>query len=190
MRLYTRTGDDGTTGLFGSERVRKDDLRIHAIGEVDESNAAIGLACAAAHDGEARGLSPEFAAVLVEVQARLFDVGADLATPHGSVHESKVARVGADAVGGVERLIDRFDSANAPLTTFVLPGGSECAARLHMARVIVRRAERAVLALSSQTRVNEHALPLLNRLSDLLFAMARAANRELGVADVEWRPHR
>ncbi|MDA0803190.1 MAG: cob(I)yrinic acid a,c-diamide adenosyltransferase [Planctomycetota bacterium] len=189
MKLYTKTGDDGTTGLFGGARVRKDHPRLEAYGTVDETNAMIGLAAAAAGVGASTGTaagSPAILGVLQSIQSRLFDLGADLATPSGSAHEGKVARVAAEWVTEMERWIDQFDDANAPLKTFVLPGGCELAARLHCARTVARRAERAVLALSATETVSEHAVPLLNRLSDLLFAMARAANREAGVGDVPW----
>lgn len=184
MKLYTKTGDDGSTGLFGGGRVRKDHARIEAYGTVDEANAVIGLAAVACGTRECT----ELAGVLVTIQGRLFDLGADLATPHGASHENRVRRVGEANVTELERWIDQFDGANAPLRTFVLPGGTEAAARLHVARTVVRRAERAVLRLAADEGVGDFAVPMLNRLSDLLFAMARAANRLSGVDDVPWNP--
>jgi cob(I)alamin adenosyltransferase len=208
VKLYTRTGDDGTTGLFGGQRVGKDDPRVEAYGTVDELNAAIGMVLAAvpgpmkpdltkSHPGgEARrrsGSSSSSAldsmrAMLTSLQSRLFDLGADLATPAGSKHESKVARLDASHAAELERWIDEVDGGNEPMTQFVLPGGTELAARLHVARTICRRAERLLVSLARAETVNPHAVVVLNRLSDLLFAMARRANREVGVADVPWVP--
>ncbi len=184
MKLYTKTGDDGSTGLFGGGRVRKDHARIEAYGTVDEANAAIGLAAVACGPGPCAAIGE----VLHTIQGRLFDLGADLATPHGAPHEEKVRRVAQGDVAELERWIDQFDGDNVPLRTFVLPGGTEAAARLHFARTVVRRAERATLRLSAEEPVGEFVVPVLNRLGDLLFAMARAANRLSGVEDVPWNP--
>lgn len=185
MKLYTRTGDDGTTGLFGGRRVTKHHPRVVAYGEVDELNAAIGLALAACESGsQAR---QEIGDVLRELQSRLFDLGADLATPPGDKHETKVRRVAGSDVEQAERWIDAIDDANAPLTSFILPGGSELAARLHLARTICRRTERAVIAMREEDEaVSDAAIMFLNRISDLLFAMARRANADASVADVPW----
>jgi cob(I)alamin adenosyltransferase len=268
-KLYTKTGDDGSTGLFGGGRVGKDHPRMEAIGAVDELNAAVGWARNATENAtltegqaerteaqrlrEGTGQKSEdrvqrsessdqkseirgqkgamgkpglpvvgrdvaeaarasealahgtptgltrFAAILTTLQSRLFDLGADLATPLGSKHEDKVSRISADDVSEAERWIDEVDGGNTPMTQFVLPGGTELAARLHLARTICRRAERRLITLMRAEKgsaaiasaagakgVNAQALIYINRISDLLFAMARRANREAGVPDVAW----
>jgi len=191
MKLYTRTGDDGTTGLYGGGRVRKDHPRVEAYGDVDELNAAIGVARCALDVMMAGGHkdASRVAQILATIQSRLFDLGADLATPLDSKHGDKAPRIAARDVETVESWIDEIDSRNASLTTFILPGGSEAAARLHLARTVCRRAERRVLTLMGEQseQVNHETLRYLNRISDLLFAMARRANAIAGVADVEWR---
>jgi cob(I)alamin adenosyltransferase len=176
MKIYTRTGDDGTTGLFGGARVSKADARVEAYGGVDETNAAIGLARAA-------GLPPAVDRVLAQVQVELFEVGGALATPTGKA--SKVA-VADPAVAALEGAIDEAEATLEPLKTFVLPGGSEGACRLHLARTVCRRAERAVVALAAREAVDGAVVRYLNRLSDLLFVLARATNRAAGVGDVPW----
>ncbi|MCP3902951.1 MAG: cob(I)yrinic acid a,c-diamide adenosyltransferase [Planctomycetes bacterium] len=186
MKLYTKTGDDGTTGLFGGDRVGKDHPRVEAYGTVDELNAAVGLAAAAVDPGSA-GLD-RIAAIFSSLQSRLLDLGADLATPAGSKHAGKVARLDAGHVGEVEGWIDEIDAANEPMTHFVLPGGTDLAARLHLARTICRRAERLLVTLGGSETVTPEAIVYLNRVSDLLFAMARLANLAAGVADVPWVP--
>lgn len=177
MKLYTKTGDDGTTGLFGGQRVGKDDLRVEAYGTVDEANAALGCAHAACTDAA-------FRADLEAVMSRLFDLGADLATPAES--DTQVDRIDADACADLERRIDAAEAENEPLANFILPTGCELAARLHLARVVVRRAERCVTPLVRDEAVSQDVLVYLNRLSDLLFAWARRANRLAGVDDVPW----
>lgn len=185
MGLYTRTGDDGTTGLFGGERVGKDHPRVEAYGTVDELNAWLGLAAAGCD--ESRAMHTRFAAILGSLQSRLFDLGADLATPANSKHRGKVAPITEGHVSELEALIDEIDGGNEPMHSFILPGGTEAAARLHLARTVCRRAERAVVTLNRGEPVTPAGLVYLNRVSDLLFAMARRANRESGVADVPWR---
>jgi cob(I)alamin adenosyltransferase len=176
--IYTRGGDGGETSLGDGTRVAKEDLRIAALGEVDEANAAVGLARAACVDAA-------LAAALGTIQNELFDLGADLCVPEGDarprlrIAEAQVRRLEAEIDAGSERL--------APLDSFVLPGGTEAAARLHLARCVVRRAERAVAALAARERVNPAALAYLNRLSDHLFVAARRANDD-GRRDVKWRP--
>ncbi len=187
MNLYTRTGDDGTTGLFGGDRVSKDHPRIAAFGSVDELNACVGLAaagCDSTNPVESRLLD-----TLSQLQSRLFDVGADLAAPSGSKHEDKITRISNEDVTQAEAWIDEFDAKNEPMKSFVLPGGTELAARLHLARVVCRRAEREVVALASVGPVNDQLRIYLNRVSDLLFALARRANKEAGVKDVPWTGH-
>lgn len=177
-RIYTRTGDAGTTGLVDGSRVSKADPRIAAIGDVDEANSAIGVAIATLDGGGA------VRADLLRFQNDLFDLGADLATPDGI---DGALRVTAGQVAAVERAIDRLNANLDPLTSFILPGGSEVAARVHIARAAVRRAERAACALHAAEAVNPAALAYLNRLSDLLFVLGRAINSN-GMADVLWVP--
>ncbi len=186
MKLYTRSGDDGTTGLFGGGRVSKDHPRIEAYGTVDELNACIGLAasaCRSAQPYEARLL-----AIFSQVQSRLFDIGADLATPADSKAAAQVVRIDQAFVQEIEAWIDEVDGTNPPIRTFVMPGGSELAARLHVARTVCRRAERLMIHLGHTEPVSEGAIIWMNRLSDLLFAMARQANHAQGIADVPWVP--
>jgi cob(I)alamin adenosyltransferase len=200
-RLYTRSGDDGTTGLFGGARVSKDHPRVEAYGTVDELNASLGLAAAEVRrEQKSKAGTREAASVLAsrldqlllhvfdDLQSRLFDIGADLATPEGSKQEAKILRISEEQVAEVEKWIDEIDSGNAPMKSFVMPGGSELAARLHLARTICRRAERAMIRLRHTEPVSEGAIVYINRVSDLLFAMARRANKEAGVADVPWVP--
>ncbi|MCA1661588.1 MAG: cob(I)yrinic acid a,c-diamide adenosyltransferase [Novosphingobium sp.] len=179
-RIYTRTGDDGTTGLVDGSRRAKHDARMHAIGEVDEANSAIGFA-ALAVEGEAQ-------ANLRRIQNDLFDLGADLATPGSDFAPSgMVLRIVPAQVAWLERAIDAANAPLSPLTSFILPGGSEAAARIHLARAVTRRAERAATALAAAEPVNPAALAYLNRLSDYLFVLARAINAA-GEGDVQWIP--
>lgn len=187
MKLYTKTGDDGTTGLFGGPRVAKDHPRVEAYGTVDELNAALGLAIAGCADGANPALA-RIATLLTGIQSRLFDLGADLATPADAAHRDRVPVLGDADVAALEAAIDEIDGGNASLSAFVLPGGSEAAARLHLARTICRRAERLVVGLAREEAITPAAIIYVNRLSDLLFAMARRANGAVGVADVPWRP--
>jgi cob(I)alamin adenosyltransferase len=183
-KIYTRTGDDGTTALGTGERRPKHDLRVEAYGSVDEANAAIGLA--RAHLGQAG----EIDAMLARIQNDLFDVGADLATPAQGLPPGREAlRVAASQVERLEQEIDRLNAELAPLRSFVLPGGSPAAAALHLARTIVRRAERLMVALSEREPggVGPDALKYVNRLSDHLFVAARWVN-DRGAADVLWAP--
>ena len=178
-RIYTRTGDAGTTGLVDGSRVAKSNPRMAAIGDVDEANSALGLAMVALGD---HPLAP----LLARVQNDLFDLGADLATPPVEGMEGALRIVPAQ----VERLegeIDRLNADLAPLTSFILPGGSAAAAVLHLARAVARRAERSAVAMAADASVNPHALAYLNRLSDLLFVAARAVNLN-GGGDVLWVP--
>jgi len=180
-RIYTGGGDRGETSLGGGARVAKHDSRIQAIGEVDEANAAIGLARVALA-GQAAPLD----AILARVQNDLFDLGADLAAPGADGGKDRL-RLRPDQAEALEDDIDSINRGLAPLTSFVLPAGTEAASRLHLARTVARRAERAVAALAAREPVNAAPLVYLNRLSDLLFVMARAAN-DGGTGDVLWRP--
>jgi cob(I)alamin adenosyltransferase len=172
-RIYTRTGDDGSTGLAGGERVRKDSARIGAIGAVDELNATIGLL---------RGAAPPEPVdeVLEAVQHRLFDLGGELAMPGTEL-------LAASRVQELEQALDRFNADLPPLQEFILPGGNEAAARCHLARTVCRRAERELLRLARDETVNPVSGRYLNRLSDLLFVLARVLARRDGGREVYWR---
>lgn len=183
-KIYTRTGDDGTTGLVGGRRVKKTDARVEAYGTVDEANSFIGLAILHA------GAGSKTRAVLLAIQNDLFDVGADLATPIVPAEAPGAAlRITAGQVDRLEKLIDEFNDPIPPLASFVLPGGSPLAAELHAARTVTRRAERAVVALmdAEPKATSTETVRYLNRLSDLLFVLARAANAN-GATDVLWKP--
>ena len=183
-KIYTRTGDDGTTGLVDGSRLPKHDVRMEAIGVVDEANSALGHAAVAlAQSGHAGDL--------FRIQNDLFDLGADLATPAADDDDfapsEMVLRIVSSQVVWLEQAIDTANERLEPLTSFVLPGGSEGAARLHIARAAVRRAERAMTAMAAEVRTNPQALAYINRLSDYLFVLARVANRD-GADDVKWVP--
>ena len=183
MKIYTRTGDDGTTGLFGGGRRSKADLRVEAYGTIDEANAAIGVARAA-------GLSAQLDATLEAVQSDLFVVGAELGCVPGQEAKLKMALVTAADAERLEKAIDAAEEGLPPLKTFVLSGGCPGAAALHLARCVVRRAERAVIAAGAADPVRTEPIVYLNRLSDMLFTFARRANLEAGVADVPWLPRK
>ena len=175
-KIYTRTGDDGTSGLVDGSRRSKHDPRFDAVGAIDEANAVLGWA----------GLAVDEPSDLIRIQNDLFDLGADLATPGGDFAPSAtVLRIVPAQVEWLEQRIDAANEGLAPLTSFILPGGSEPAARLHVARTAVRRAERSMTALAAAEPVNPAALAYANRLSDYLFVAARAAN---GGADPLWQP--
>jgi cob(I)alamin adenosyltransferase len=177
-RIYTRGGDKGETSLGDGSRVRKLDPRIEAFGAVDELNSLIGLALAA--EGEADGR-----ATLVRVQNELFDLGADLSVPF---EPDGRLRVEQPTIDRLEAECDRFNAGLEPLKSFVLPGGHEVAARLQVARAVCRRAERETLRASEQVEINPLAIVYLNRLSDLLFILARAANAAAGTPEPLWKP--
>jgi cob(I)alamin adenosyltransferase len=179
-RIYTRTGDDGSTGLVDGSRVAKDDARMAAIGDVDEANSLIGVAAVALRE---TGIDNIWLVALLErVQNDLFDLGADLATPG-----EMVLRIVAAQVERLETEIDRMNSELSPLTSFILPGGTRGAAALHVARATIRRAERTAVGAARQVALNPLALAYLNRLSDYLFVAARVVNQNAG-GDVLWRP--
>ncbi len=184
MKLYTKTGDDGTTGLYGGGRVMKNHPRIEAYGTVDELNSWLGV-CSAVCDKSNEGESLIFG-MLTQLQSRLFDLGADLATPSGSTTQERVARIGQRHVIEAEHFIDEIDGGNEPIRAFVLPGGTALAANLHVARTVCRRAERLLVALNEDNSIGHAPIQFLNRLSDLFFAMARRANLARGVADLPW----
>ncbi len=179
MKLYTRTGDDGTTGLFDGSRAGKDSTRIELCGQVDELSSFIGHAATGCHES----MRP----LLLEIQRRLFDMGADLATPSTSKDTAdKVRRITSEDAAALESHMDRVCAELAPMKHFILPGGSEAAARLHLARAVCRRVERRCVAAIYDTPIGWPVVIYLNRLSDLLFALARQANQLAGVADVPW----
>lgn len=180
-RIYTRGGDKGETSLGDGSRSPKASARIHAIGEVDEANATIGMVRVAA-----AAAGNEITESLARIQNDLFDLGADLSRP-GDDPADGTLRVQHNQVARLEQEIDDLNDVLAPLTSFVLPGGTELGARLHISRTVIRRAERAVTALAAAEAVNAQALAYLNRLSDLMFVMGRIAN-DLGRSDILWRP--
>ena len=181
MKIYTKTGDAGTTGLFGGGRVGKDHPRVEAYGDVDELNAALGVARSAE-------VMPRIDEVLVPIQRDLFAIGALLATPNREKMRQHLekARVDDDRVAQLERAIDDADAELEPLRSFVLPGGTPKAAALHVARTVCRRAERRVIHLQSGEEIPQLVVVYLNRLSDLLFTLARLANRRAGTGEVTW----
>jgi cob(I)alamin adenosyltransferase len=187
-KIYTRTGDDGTTGLVDGSRVSKSSALMQAIGDVDEANSAIALAVIALGDHA-------LATALARIQNDLFDLGADLATPAGAdeagvedfTPSEMVLRIVPSQVERLEREIDAMNAHLAPLRSFILPGGSAAAAALHLARAISRRAERSAVGASEIQRLNPAALAYVNRLSDFLFVASRAVNQN-GAGDVLWQP--
>ena len=182
-KIYTRTGDDGSTGLANGERRAKCDARVEAYGDVDEANSAIGLARLST------AAAPELDAMLERIQNDLFDLGADLATPPSEKPLGyETLRIAPAQVARLEQEIDALNARLSPLRSFVLPGGSPAAAALHLARAVSRRAERRMVALAaSGESVGEPALHFINRLSDFLFVAARVANDD-GAGDVLWKP--
>ncbi len=175
-KIYTRTGDDGSTGLGDGSRVPKDSPRVDAYGTVDEANSTIGLLLAAPLPDDARDL-------LTAIQHQLFDLGGELCIPgHAAIHDADVERL--------EARMDHYNETLPPLKEFILPGGGEAAARCHIARTVVRRAERATVSLSRQEAVRPQAIRYLNRLSDLLFVLARVLARHDGHGEVLWRHER
>lgn len=182
MKIYTRTGDKGATGLFGGDRVSKDNLRIEAYGTVDETNSVIGMA---------RAVLPEkdhavIQAMLHRIQSELFVLGADLATPLTA--KVQVPRIEDAHVLTLENEIDQLESDLPPLKHFILPGGSQAASAIHLARTVCRRAERRTVSLQHEEALNEQAAVYLNRLSDLLFVMTRWLNNKAGVSEEAWKP--
>jgi cob(I)alamin adenosyltransferase len=182
-RIYTRGGDDGMTSLGGGQRVRKHSLRVAAYGEVDELNSQIGLAVSC-------GPEPQLARVLRDIQNELFHLGSDLCILEEDKERMQAPCIEQRHVDALEQLLDRLGEELGPLENFILPGGSHCAARLHVARAVCRRAERAVVALAEAESISPLAVRFLNRLSDALFMMARKENQRRGVPDVLWDSHK
>lgn len=183
MKIYTKSGDAGETGLFGGGRVRKDSLRVEAYGEVDELNAVLGLA-------RALNMPGDLDALLARLQEQLFTVGAVLATPPGTKASAYIPHLKPEWVTAMEQAIDTFETELAPMTHFILPGGSQAAATLHLARTVCRRAERHVITALHAGEASAEVVVYLNRLSDLLFIMARVGNHRSGVQDVKWLPEK
>jgi cob(I)alamin adenosyltransferase len=181
MRIYTKTGDDGTTGLPGGSRVRKDDPRIECCGTIDELNAAMGLAAVVA--------TPELREQLQRVQSDLFVIGSHLAAPGGSRQQAALPPLDPEMTARLESQIDAADAQLPPLRNFILPGGAETAARLHLARAVCRRAERLLVAHALNSSISSVVLAYLNRLSDWAFVQARLANQMSGVNDIPWSAH-
>lgn len=181
MKIYTRTGDAGDTGLFGGGRTPKNDPRVEAYGDVDELNAALGFA-------RATESMPRIDEVLVPVQRDLFAIGALLATPDRDKMKRHLdkARIDDGRIAELERAIDDGDAELEPLNAFIIPGGTPKAAALHLARTICRRAERRAVALRTGVEIPDIVVVYLNRLSDLLFTLARLANRRAGAGEVTW----
>ena len=183
MKIYTRTGDAGETSLYGGERVSKADLRVAAYGTVDEANAGLGLARSHLSDSE-------IDRDLAEIQNTLFAVGADLATPLDSRSRQSIVPIEGADVTRLESRIDHYSDSLEPLKSFVLPGGHAAAAALHLARTVVRRAEREVTLLNRSEDVSGQVGVYLNRLSDMLFILARVVNMRAGVSEVRWQVQR
>lgn len=179
MKIYTKTGDDGTTGLFGGGRVRKSDARIECYGTVDELNAALGVAKVVAGEDE-------IGQAISRVQNELFVVGSHLSTPEDSPSTRSLPVLDDAMIGRLEMEIDSAEAELPPLRNFILPGGGELGARLHFARTVCRRAERVLVDFSMDRPVSGTILTYMNRLSDWLFVMARLANKRAGVADIPW----
>lgn len=178
MKIYTKTGDDGTTGLQGGNRVSKSDLRIQAYGAVDEANSCIGVVLTHDLDSDIRDL-------LTRIQNDLFVAGSDLSNPNLANTQNRITD---SMTQNLEINIDRFETELSPLTNFILPGGSKAAAFLHLARTTTRRAETLVVELSKKEKLNDSCQKYLNRLSDLLFVLARLVNKRTNTKDIIWKP--
>jgi cob(I)alamin adenosyltransferase len=178
LKIYTKTGDDGTTGLQGGRRVSKSDLRIQAYGAVDEINSILGLVLT-------HNLDPDVKTLLMQIQNELFVAGSDLSNPDLANQKNRVTE---SMITNLESHIDKFESELTPLTNFILPGGNVIAAFLHLARTTTRRAETILVDLSKKEQVNQLCQKYLNRLSDLLFVMARLVNKRAGTPDIIWKP--
>ena len=177
MKIYTKTGDDGNTGVQGNLRISKSHPRIMAYGTVDEANAALGMVLA-------NSLDEDILKILTDIQNELFLVGADLSNPN--LNDIK-NRVSLDMIEKLEKSIDKFESELPPLTNFILPGGETSASQLHYVRTIVRRAETQVVLLSEKDEINSNCIKYLNRLSDLLFVIGRLINKRKGREDIIWK---
>ncbi len=180
MKIYTKTGDTGETGLFGGDRVSKASLRVETYGEVDELNSTVGWARVEVSDAD-------LDALLNRIQNDLFEVGAELGSTAERKHKSMMPLITEAQVEALERAIDEYEEGPPALTSFVLPGGSEAAARFHVARCVCRRAERSLVALGAHETLRGELFRYINRLSDLLFVLARYANHCAGIQDIPWK---
>lgn len=181
MKIYTKTGDDGQTGLFGGARVSKDDPRVEAYGSVDETNALLGVALSECQSERVRH-------ALVAIQADLFSLGAELACDADHRDKLQMPFIDESCIQGLERIIDELEEQLSPLKNFVLPGGALGAALLHQARTVCRRAERRVISVENTASLRKELLIYLNRLSDLLFVMARFENHTARASERPWQP--
>lgn len=181
VKIYTKTGDDGTTCLATGRRIAKDSLRVEAYGDVDELNSLLGVAISC-------GASEGIKTVITNVQSALFDLGADLASPPNEKTQLTIPHISQEHVQELERHIDHFEQSLEPLRQFILPGGSVCASYLHLARSVCRRAERSVVTLRHSEPVSETLMQYLNRLSDLLFILARFQNAADKHPEIIWKP--
>jgi len=182
MKIYTRTGDKGETGLFGGERVSKSNLRLNAYGSIDELNSFLGLVITEV-------TSKEIIDVLTDLQNKLFVLGADLAAPETEKNKKlKITRLPESYIKDTEQAIDKFDAGLDELKNFILPGGSKGSALLHVCRTISRRAEREVVALKNTEHIGENIIIFLNRLSDLFFVLSRFENKYSNIPDTKWIP--
>jgi cob(I)alamin adenosyltransferase len=180
MKIYTGTGDNGETGLFGGERVLKSDSRVEAYGSVDELNAFIGLTISELKDEDIKK-------ALLNIQNQLFTVGSDLSTPDTEKNKKlNIPRAPQSFYTEIEKLIDKYSAELEELKYFILPGGAKAAAMMHVCRTICRKAERAVVELNSREKIGNNIIVYLNRLSDLFFVLARYVNKQSGVPDVKW----
>lgn len=181
MKIYTKTGDHGETKTFGGELVSKNSLRVHAYGNVDELNSVLGLAILYCHDVSIKNF-------LEQIQHELFSLGADLATPASKTNLRQSTETNwTFYTENIEKTIDYWDAQLLPLKNFILPGGSQSSAFLHVARTVCRRAERSIVELSQHEKLNETIIPYINRLSDLLFIFARAENHVQNFPDILWK---
>lgn len=186
-RIYTKTGDDGTTGLFGGDRVPKYHLRIESYGTADELNSLFGVILALPQTQTNTDLPNDMRETLLNISSLLFTVGADLATPLDPPPSYPIPRIEAQHTEYLERLIDSYDAELEPLKAFILPTGTLAASYFHLARTVCRRAERLVVQLSQEENVGNELVRFLNRLSDYCFTAARLANKRAGLGDVAWR---
>ncbi|GBF24958.1 hypothetical protein MnTg01_01304 [archaeon MnTg01] len=178
MKIYTKTGDDGTTGVQGGKRISKSNLRIKAYGAIDELNATIGLILSKKFDDDIENL-------LRDIQNDLFVAGSDLSNPDLTNMKNRITK---EMVTNVEKTIDRLENELPPITNFILPGGHEAASLIHISRTIARRAETIVISLNEKEKINDECIKFLNRLSDLLFVIARTVNKKNGFNDIIWKP--